>query len=347
MNAQAYNRDLLDASHGCFACAIRCKRVPKPGERGVDPAYGGPEYETVGAFGPVCGCSDLQAVAKAHERCNALGLDTISTGMTIAWLMEAVERGLVSAEKAGVGGFGDTEGMLALVEAIASRRGIGDVLAEGSKRASALLGFGADFLVEVKGQELPMHDPRGKVGVALGYVLAPGGADHMQLAHDTLMADPEAFGTKSVASLGILDPMDPLALDGNKVSALVTLWTYWTFQNHLGGCHFVFAPRSFYPVEGIPLLVEAATGWKTSLWELMRMGARSLAAARLLNRQLGFDETDDVLPERLYEAVGSGPYEGRTLDREAFKDALRKAYGMLGWDERGIPRPETLEALGL
>ena len=169
----------------------------------------------------------------------------------------------------------------------------------------------------------------------------------MQLAHDTLMADPEAFGTKSVAALGILDPMDPLALDDNKVSALVTLWTYWTFQNHLGGCHFVFAPRSFYPVEGIPLLVEAATGWKTSLWELMRMGARSLAAARLLNRQLGLDETDDVLPERLYEAVGSGPYEGRTLDREAFRDALRKAYGMLGWDERGIPRPETLEALGL
>ena len=168
MNAQAYNRDLLDAAHGCFACAIRCKRVPKPGERGVDPAYGGPEYETVGAFGPVCGCSDLQAVAKAHERCNALGLDTISTGMTIAWLMEAVERGLVSAEKAGVGGFGDTEGMLALIEAIASRRGIGDVLAEGSKRASTILGFGADFLVEVKGQELPMHDPRGKVGVALG-----------------------------------------------------------------------------------------------------------------------------------------------------------------------------------
>jgi len=347
MNAQAYNRDLLDERHGCFACAIRCKRVPKPGERNVDPAYGGPEYETVGAFGPVCGSSDLQATAKAHERCNALGLDTISTGMTIAWLMEAVERGLIRPEKAGVGGFGDTEGMLGLVEAIATRQGIGDVLAEGSKRASAILGFGADFLVEVKGQELPMHDPRGKVGVALGYVLAPGGADHMQIAHDTLMADPEAFGTKSVASLGILGPMDPLALDREKISALVTLWTYWTFQNHLGGCHFVFAPRSVYPVEGIPLLVEAATGWKTSLWELMRMGARSLAAARMLNLQLGLDESDDVLPERLYEAVGSGPYEGRVLDREAFRNAVRLAYGMLGWDDRGVPRPETIAALGL
>ena len=347
MNAAAYNRDLLDGEHGCFACAIRCKRVPKPGERNVDPAYGGPEYETVGAFGPICGSSDLQATAKAHERCNALGLDTISTGMTIAWLMEAVERGLIRPEKAGVGGFGDTEGMLGLIEAIASRQGIGDVLAEGSRRASAILGFGADFLVEVKGQELPMHDPRGKVGVALGYVLAPGGADHMQIAHDTLMADPEAFGTKSVAPLGILGPMDPLALDREKISALVTLWTYWTFQNHLGGCHFVFAPRSVYPVEGIPLLVEAATGWKTSLWELMRMGARSLAAARMLNLQLGLDESDDVLPERLYEAVGSGPYEGRVLDREMFGNALRLAYGMLGWDDRGVPRPETLASLGL
>jgi len=268
--------------------------------------------------------------------------------MTIAWLMEAVERGLIRPEQAGVGGFGDTEGMLALVEAIASRQGIGDILAEGSRRASAILGFGADFLVEVKGQELPMHDPRGKVGVALGYVLAPGGADHMQIAHDTLMADPEAFGTKAVAPLGILGPMDPLALDRDKVSALVTLWTYWTFQNHLGGCHFVFAPRSVYPVEAIPLLVEAATGWKTSLWELMRMGARSLAAARMLNRKLGFGSADDRLPDRLYEPVKSGPYEGRrTLEPEAFGNALRLAYGMLGWDEEGDPLPATRAALGL
>lgn len=348
VNGAAYNRDLLDGTHGCFACAIRCKRVPKPGKRNVDTAYGGPEYETVGAFGPLCGCGDLSAAAKAHERCNAMGLDTISTGMTIAWLMEAVERGLIAPEKAGVGGFGDTEGMLALVEAIASREGIGDVLAEGSKRASAILGFGKDFLVEVKGQELPMHDPRGKAGVALGYVLAPGGADHMQLAHDTLMADPDAFGTKSVAPLGILGPLDPLSLDAEKVSALVTLWTYWTFQNHLGICHFVFAPRSVYPVEGIPLLVEAATGWKTSLWELMRMGARSLAAARMLNRRLGFGAADDVLPERLFEAVKSGPYEGkRTLDPETVQNAARLAWEMLGWDGQGDPLPGTLAALGL
>ncbi len=348
LNGAAYNRELLAGTHGCFACAIRCKRVPKPGARNLDPAYGGPEYETVGAFGPACGCSDLSATAKAHERCNALGLDTISTGMTIAWLMEAVERGLVSPEKAGVRGFGDTEGMLALVDAIASRQGIGDVLAEGSKRASSILGFGADFLLEVKGQELPMHDPRGKVGVALGYALAPGGADHMQMAHDTLLADPEAFGTKSVAPLGILGPMDPLSLDPEKVSALMTLWTFWTFQNHLGGCHFVFAPRSAFPVEGIPLLVEAATGWKTSLWELMRMGQRSLAAARILNRKLGFGPSDDVLPKRLFEPVARGPYEGRrTLDPETFGDAVKLAWEMLGWDEEGNPRPGTKAALGL
>ncbi len=348
LNGAAYNRELLAGTHGCFACAIRCKRVPKPGARNLDPAYGGPEYETVGAFGPACGCSDLSATARAHERCNALGLDTISTGMTIAWLMEAVERGLISPEKAGVRGFGDTEGMLALIEAIASRQGIGDVLAEGSKRASSILGFGEDFLVEVKGQELPMHDPRGKVGVALGYALAPGGADHMQMAHDTLLADAEAFGTKSVAPLGILGPMDPLSFDSEKISALVTLWTFWTFQNHLGGCHFVFAPRSAFPVEGIPLLVEAATGWKTSLWELMRMGQRSLAAARILNGKLGFGPSDDVLPKRLFEPVAGGPYEGRrTLDPETFGDAVRLAWEMLGWDEQGNPRPGTKAALGL
>ena len=193
-----------------------------------------------------------------------------------------------------------------------------------------------------------MHDPRGKVGVALGYALASGGADHMQLAHDTLLADPAGFGTKTAAPLGIPGAMDPLALDPEKIAAAVTLWTYWTFQNHLGGCHFVFAPRSVYPVEAIPLLVEAATGWKTSLWELMRMGARSLAAARMLNRKLGFGSADDRRPDRLYEPVKSGPYEGRrTLEPEAFGNAMRLAYGMLGWDEQGDPLPATRAALGL
>jgi aldehyde:ferredoxin oxidoreductase len=142
--------------------------------------------------------------------------------------------------------------------------------------------------------------------------------------------------------------MDPLSLDTEKVSALVTLWTYWTFQNHLGNCHFVFAPRSVYPVEGIPLLVEAATGWKTSLWELMRMGERSLAAARMLDRRLGFGAADDVLPARLFEAVKSGPHEGeRTLDPETLRNAVRLAWSMLGWDGEGNPLPGTIAALGL
>jgi aldehyde:ferredoxin oxidoreductase len=169
----------------CWACSVRCKKVVKLEEPyRIDPKYGGPEFESTAALGPDCGVGDLAAISKANERCNALGIDTISTGATIAWVMDLRRRGIApNANFEGVPAeLGSAKAMLAGVEAIAHRRGLGDILAEGSERAAAKLG-GKELLVTVKGQELAMHDPRQRTDygrqVRVSYATSPSGADHM------------------------------------------------------------------------------------------------------------------------------------------------------------------------
>ena len=184
----------------CYACVVGCKKVASLDEPyPVDPAYGGTEYETATSLGSNCGVTDVYAVTKASERCNALGLDTISAGGTIAFAMECFEEGLLTTEN--TGGldlrFGNAEVMLQLLELIAARQGIGDLLAEGSKRAAERIGVGKvklppqlwggprggggaeRFAVHVKGQEMPYHDPRIQHGLGLGYAVSYTGADHM------------------------------------------------------------------------------------------------------------------------------------------------------------------------
>ena len=166
---------------GCYACPLRCKRVVKVNDQDyhVDPEYGGPEYETVAAFGSNCAVDDLRAISKANELCQAYGLDTISTGMAVSFAMECFEEGLLTAED--TGGldlrFGNAEAMVEIVRQIAERQGLGDLLAEGPQRAAASIGRGADqFVLAVKGQPFPMHECRTRHGQALGYAVSPTGA---------------------------------------------------------------------------------------------------------------------------------------------------------------------------
>lgn len=169
----------------CWACSVRCKKVVKLEQPyQVDPKYGGPEFESIAAMGSDCGIGDLAAVSKANERCNALGMDTISFGATVAWAMDLRRRGIVpDAEVDGVPlDFGSVRALLAAAEAIAHRRGLGNVLAEGSARAAETLG-GKDLLTTVKGLEIAMHDPRQRTEfgkqVRISYATSPSGGDHM------------------------------------------------------------------------------------------------------------------------------------------------------------------------
>ncbi len=182
----------LKSRDTCQSCPINCKQVFEHADenpyRKIDPAYGGPEYESMAAFGPLCGVTDNVAVSKANELANALGMDTISAGASIAFVMACFEAGLLTAEDTGGQEYrwGDADLMVRSVEMIALREGFGDVLADGVERMSQRFGHATQaFNLTVKGQELPMHEPRLKHAMGLGYAVAPVGADHMMNMHDT------------------------------------------------------------------------------------------------------------------------------------------------------------------
>ena len=328
----------------CYACVISCKKVavldePYP----VDPAYGGPEYETAASLGSNCGVTDVYAVTKASERCNALGLDTISVGGTIAFAMECFEEGLLTPED--TGGldlrFGNAEAMLELLELIAARQGIGDLLAEGTKRAAERIGDGAErFALHVKGQELPYHDPRIQHGLGLGYAVSYTGADHCHSAFDSNYEQEPSM--EGVRNLGVLEPMPAAWLGPEKVRAIL----YGGLRLHLNNCLCLcgFLP---YSNNQVVEAVRAVTGWDTNAWELWKAAERLVTMARAFNVRQGFTPADDRLPPRLAKPLGpDGP--GKPIDPAAVEAALPLYYEMMGWDPvTGVPRAAKLYELGI
>ncbi|MDI6600578.1 MAG: aldehyde ferredoxin oxidoreductase family protein [Thermoanaerobacteraceae bacterium] len=340
---------ILEKREGCFACPVRCKRAVKVEEYGVETRYGGPEYETLASFGPLCMVDDLKIIAKANQLCNQYTLDTISTGATIAFAMECFEEGIITKEDTdGIElRFGNGQAVLQMIEKIARREGIGNILAEGSERAAKLIGKGSErFLVTVKGQELAMHDPRGKYAVGLGYAVSERGADHMISTHDTMLAS-HGISFDTIAPFGIYEPTDPREFSALKVKTFTYLEYWWSFFNMAGICDFVPVPRSAMPASDVIETLRAVTGWDTSLWEVLKAGERAINMARMFDIREGFTAEDDKLPERVHEPIENGLIKGGYISKEEFEKAKRLYYSMMGWDEKGVPTEVKLLELGL
>jgi len=354
LTAETYNKTILKKTKGCYACPIRCKRVAEVNEPGlkVDPAYGGPEYETIVSLGSLCGISDLKYIAKANELCNKYTMDTISTGMVIAFAMQCYKEGLLT--KKDTGGieliFGNKEAVLKMIEKIAYREGLGDLLSQGSYFAAKKIGKGSEtFIYQVKGQEIPMHDPRLKTGVGLQYALSNYGADHMKAAHDPFFKDKDSVGIKELKGLGILEPVSPTDIGEKKVALFKLIDIYWTVFDILGVCDFGYVPRSVGTMEELLEIICAATGWRTTWFELMKLGERSINMARIFNHREGFTSKDDTLPEVFYYNFKGGPLDGQgAIDKGDFQKALKLRYELMGWGpDNGIPTPAKLIDLGL
>lgn len=329
----------------CFACPIACKQVVKSGPPyHVDPFYGGPEYESVASLGSCVGVDDLAAVCKANELCNAYGLDTIEVGVTIAWAMEAYERGLLTKED--TGGidlrFGNGEALVQLTEMMAKREGFGDWLAKGAYRCAEELGKGSmEFVVHARKQEVPMHDPRVKNALNIGYAISPTGADHVHNIHDVGFQTEE--GVKDLHAVGIFDPLPFTDLSPAKMRMARHVINWGVLWNCVGLCQC-------YPIDRhlMAQIVNAATGWDITVLELQEVGERALAMAREFNRRCGQTAMDDVPPQRFFEPLENGPFAGHAVDREAFSSALPVYYDMMGWDhETGAPLDWKLSSLGL
>jgi aldehyde:ferredoxin oxidoreductase len=259
--------------------------------------------------------------------------------------MEGFERGLLSPED--TGGlevqFGDAPVMVDLVEKIAHREGFGALLAEGAYRAAQKIGRGTEqYVVHVKGQEVPMHDPRVKFALGVGYATSPTGADHMHNIHDTQYENDAVM--EQLAMLGIHEralAFNDLSPKKVRLAAYEIPWK--VFQNCLGICMFVPHGR----VQTIDT-INAVTGWNTNLFEVMKAGERALAMARVFNARAGFTAADDRQPERFAEPLGSGAHQGSHIPDKLMEEAVALYYQMLGWDmETGAPTVAKLYELGL
>lgn len=328
----------LTGRYHCAACPIGCGRTVRlhaAGHEGQDGA--GLEYESVGALGSLLMLTDLGVVEEAASLCNVFGLDTISIGGTLATAMEARELGLIAAS--------DTDGIdlvwgggaavLAMIPRIAEGQGFGARLAEGSRRFAASVGH-PELAMEIKGMELPAHDPRAYISLGLGYATATRGACHLQgfsYAFERAATMPE---------IGLSAPMDRFDHTG-KVAMVKATQDLMSLFDSLKFCKF-----AIYGGLNLTLMCQflaAVTGRRLSAAELMEIGECIYTYKRLLATRMGISRADDTLPERLLSTDRGGSVAGHLAWLDA--DVLNEYYDLRGWDRSGIPTAETVRRLSI
>ncbi len=345
VNAQAIMEKVFVEGTSCFACPITCGRGTeiKEGKWKGDKGEG-PEYESTNTLGSMCGVSDINAITKANYLCNEFGLDTISTGATIAFAMECFEKGILTKEK--TDGleitFGDGELVVNLVEKIAKREGIGDLLAQGTRSVAEKLGQGSEkFAMHVKGLELPAYDSRAAKITGLGYVTANRGGDHMTgyIQGPTYVDIPFLIVDDSSIR-------DPFQANPEEAHVLVDMENALAVLDAFGGCKFM--GMLLPAVELIDLFVHA-TGLTFTIDDFRKTGERIYNLTRAVCFREGANREHDVLPDRLMtEPLPDGPAEGMVSSREMLELMKDAYYDFRGWDRAmGIPTEEKLRELGL
>ena len=306
-------------TYHCHGCPIGCGRVSMIQGKKV----GGPEYESLWALGPQCGINDLEWIVIANDRCNALGLDTISTGSTIGAAMELVQRGKLDAPL----NFGDTTGVLEVIEDMAHMRGLGAEMSEGSKRLTERYGA-PELAMQAKGLELPAYDPRGAQGHALGYATSNRGGCHLR----SYLIGPEVLGSPVLVDRDRPDGKADLVMLYQDLSAAMDCMVVCRFTN--------FA----WTVDDYAEMLSAGTGIEFGGRDLLRLGERIYNLERLFNLREGFTAKDDTLPPRFFTPLPEGGSRNRVVHLE---EMLKEYYELRGWDKEGRPTKATLKKLDI
>ncbi|MFW9957239.1 MAG: aldehyde ferredoxin oxidoreductase family protein [Candidatus Odinarchaeota archaeon] len=305
--------------YNCYGCPIGCGRMSRV--RGKD--VGGPEFESIWALGPQCGINDLEWIAIANDKCNQLGIDTISVGSTLGCAMELVQRGKLEHSLR----FGDTTGLLEMIEDIAHSKGLGAELGKGSKILAESYGV-PELAMQVKGLELPAYDPRGVQGHALGYATSNRGGCHLR----SYLIGPEIMGSPVLVDRDITDGKANLVILYQNLSAAMDCMVVCRFTN------FAWA------VDDYAAMVSAGTGLDIDGKELLRLGARIWNLERLFNIREGFGRKDDTLPPRFSTPLPEGGSRKRVAQIDVM---LPEYYSQRGWDTEGRPTDKLLKSLDI
>lgn len=340
LGGPAYSEKYLTRTHTCYACPIACKRVVQVKEgpyKGKEQP--GPHYEACCAFGTLIMNNDLAAVIKINEMCNRYGLDTISCGSTIAFAIDCFEDGLITEDDTeGIKlTWGNMESVFKMVDKIARREGFGDILAEGSRAAAKKIGRNAaDFAVEVKGLEAPMHDPRAFHGMGLAYAMSNRGACHMQ--HMNTFVEQ---GQVVYPEIGLKEDYEGQTSEGKAEMTLICE-NLGMICSSAVFCNLVMACR--LEVNDLVEFLTATTGFDYTLDEMMKCGERVWLLKRGLNNLMGVTAADDRLPKKILTPVNEGAAAGSVPDIELM---LKEYYELRKLNASGYPSREKLESVGL
>ncbi len=331
--------NFLTGTDQCHGCLVGCKRVVKTDLGAYKlKAPAGPEYEGVASLGALLMIDDMAAIVKMNEMCNDYGMDVISCGATIAMAMDCYEQGIITSKD--TGGvelkWGDAAAAIKMIEMIAERKGLGNTLAEGAKRAAEKIGKNASqYAMVVKGMEIPMHDPRAFHGLALSYATGVRGACHTNdltySIEQGIVVWPEAGipgGYQQKSSVG-------------KAQMVVASQNLGQVVNAAPMCYMLMSVISSQELVD---LMNAASGFDYTLAELLTAGERIWLLKRGLNNLMGATAADDRLPKRILTSPPSGPAVGSVPDLELM---LKEFYPLRGLDSQGRPSKEKLNALGL
>ena len=326
MTGEVWRKEYWTRTIGCHGCPIYCSKVARAKTRSL--SVDGPDYETIWAVGVNCGLTDKEAIVYSNYLCDLYGIDTISVGNIIGFVMELYQRKMISSED--LGGiraeWGNGDAMVALTEKIAKGDGIGELLQMGVREISRHYPGSETFAMQVKGLEMPAYHPNAAQAIGLSYAISERGACHLR-------------GTP----LGeILGGADPLTTDG-KAELFKTTQLDTSVVNAAVLCYFV---KFGITLKEIYQLVNPCTGFGyTGVRDLERVGERVTVLARLFNGREGFSAKDDILPKRaIDEPMPSGPAKGQVVELDTLRTEY---YHLMGWTENGIPTEERLVELGL
>lgn len=334
----------------CFGCPTACKHmfeVPRGIYQGME--CEGPEYYGCGGWGSQCGCSSWETILEAWNLCAKYGIDVGSMTAYTAWLMELYEKGILT-EKDTNGlslEWGSGEAIIGLIQQVVEGRGIGGLLAEGWIEAAKTIGPGSErYMDHVKGLSIECDDVRGHRAQALGLATASRGACHLRNRYTLEEFSLPEEATKKLTGKPI--PQDPSAYDGKEWAC------YWTesicsIADALGVCKFMtkWLSVGLLGFDEFIESIEAVAGIKLSVEEIMEIGERISTTERLFLTREGITRKDDKIPDKFFKPWTHGPKAGTKIEAEPFEKLLGRYYDLHGWDQNGIPKPESLKKLRL
>lgn len=324
------NTDVVKAHlaevRACYACPLACKRLV----RIEDKVYKAPEYETLAMAGANCGVSDFKAIVEFNYVCGNMGIDTISAGNIVAFIMQLYEEGVLKREDLeGIeANFGNGEALVRLAEKIGKNEGVGRIFSDGVREAIRRLGLSPEkYAVDVKGMEIPAYEPRGTWGMALAYSTADRGACHLRAWVVSL----DAFGKLEPRTFKEKPALVKNLEDLNSIKWSLIVCDFWLIN-----------------YDEMAMLLSPVLGREVKVDELKLAGERIWNLGRLFNIMEGFSRKDDKLPSRFFkQPLSGGPTDGAKVSEEDFERALDEYYALRGWDRDGRPTEETLKRLNL